>query len=362
MTELQHFPEKTFANVFALEAMCGADWSAIRAAHDHASQQLAVLRSGLAAYHDPNCSILVTGSLGRLEANSQSDADWMLLADSPSDPSHSRVVHDINKVVSDAGFKSVGPTNTFGTLVVSHELVHHIAGTRDTNENLTRRILLLAESTALTNAQVRERVIGNILQRYIVDDRAAAGARRDRGLVPHFLVNDVVRYWRTMASDYASKMWERRREGWATRNIKLRFSRKLLYVWGLLATFSPSLFPTADLESKENDSERAQLVLEHIRENTNVPPLDMLARVAMHPDVAPATRGDLFGSYDAFLLALANEETRKHLDKLPFEQATADERYCSLRDHGRVFGKALLDLFFDQHPGLQRLVREYGVF
>ena len=103
MTEPLNFPDKAaFTSVFALESACGAQWNAIRATRDHALTQLASLRESLAPYHDPNCSIVVTGSLGRLESNGQSDADWMLLADSPSDPNHGRVVHDINKVVTDA--------------------------------------------------------------------------------------------------------------------------------------------------------------------------------------------------------------------------------------------------------------------
>src|SRR6185436_12525425 len=44
------------------------------------------LASSLADLHDANCSVVVTGSLGRAEATEGSDADWVLLIDGPSEP------------------------------------------------------------------------------------------------------------------------------------------------------------------------------------------------------------------------------------------------------------------------------------
>lgn len=71
--------------------------------------------------------------------------------------------HRIRRIVA----KEAARTGTFGGIVASHELVHYIAGTRDTNENLTRRILLLSESRALTTPSIRSRVIQNVLLRYV---------------------------------------------------------------------------------------------------------------------------------------------------------------------------------------------------
>lgn len=347
----------------ALEQRLGARWEAISRARIRTDEILAGLRDALEGLDDPDCSVVVTGSLGRGEANDGSDADWFLLVDGPSDPSHARLANEIGPRIRSVVAKDVGPTGTFGELVASHELVHYIAGSRDTNKNLTRRMLLLAESRALTNPMVRERVIRNVLARYVLHDRPVSNKQGRYDSIPHFLLNDVVRYWRTVASDYASKMWERTQKGWGIRNVKLRFSRKLLFVWGLLASFSGPLFDDAGLLSQANrEDEFLLLLLDLIREQTDVAPLELLARVASAEGVKDDTLRDIFGAYDVFLAALADPERRDHLESIPFEQAMADEAYEPLRKASSRFRFAINDLFFVQHPKLPELIHKFGVF
>jgi predicted nucleotidyltransferase len=343
-----------------LEGRVGKNWTAIRAARVRTEEVVAELAEALANLHDANCSVMVTGSLGRGEATEGSDADWVLLVDGPSDPQHARLARDIEKRVREIVPKEVGPTGTFGSIVASHELVHYIAGTRDSNENLTRRILLLSESRALTNPLVRERVIRNVLARYVFYDRSVS-SRVSRRQPPHFLLNDVVRYWRTMASDYASKMWERSREGWGIRNVKLRFSRKLLFIWGLLAAFSGELFAPPELHQVENDDEYLLMLADLIRSQTDVAPLELLARVVL--DAGNDTVADaIFSSYDRFLGVLADADGRKALEAVQFENALDDPTYAGLRGLSQQFRGGVAQLFFDVHPKLPQLIRDFGVF
>jgi hypothetical protein len=219
-------------------------------------------------------------------------------------------------------------------------------------------MLLLAESYAISGRIVRERVIRNVLARYVELDRSV----RPLHPIPHFLLNDVVRYWRTMASDYASKMWERDKSGWATRNIKLRFSRKLLFAWGLLASFAGDLFPSPALTACSDPEEFVRLLADLIRQQTDVTPLDLVARVAADTRVKAETAKRIFGSYDEFLSRLSDPALRKHVDDVPFERAPDDEVYGELRTISHAFREGISSLFFDEHPKLPELLRRYGVF
>jgi len=349
------------STIDVLESRLGADWSGIRAARARTDAILGQLETAVASLHDANYSIIVTGSLGRGEATAGSDADWLLLVDGRSDSEHAILANSIRSRISGVVAKDVGATGTFGDIVRSHELVHYIAGTRDSNENLTRRILLLSESHALTNPLLRERVIREVLARYVIHDRSVQSRSGHRQTVPHFLLNDVVRYWRTMASDYASKMWERDREGWAIRNIKLRFSRKVLFLWGLLACFSGDLFAPSGLYDVESEDDYFSRLAELIRAQTEVSPLELLARAVLQSE-DDAVADAIFSSYDHFLSVLSDPGARKKLEAVRFEDALDDPTYADLRDGSHRFREGITRLFFDRHPKLPTLIRDFGVF
>jgi len=247
-------------------------------------------------------------------------------------------------------------------MAFSHDLVHHIAGIHDTNQNLTRRLLLLFESASLTQPLVRDKVIRNVLDRYITHDIVAPLSTPPRRVIPHFLLNDVVRYWRTMASDFAAKMWERQNEGWGLRNIKLRFSRKLIFVAGLLACFSFELDPPENADLIRGDRENLPSVLaNHVLRRLECSPLEALA-VALLTHGTDETSRKLFGAYDHFLGILLDQGKREELARLPIARALESPVWLEARDASHEFRDGLENLFMKSSGLLSELTLRFGLF
>ncbi len=339
-----------------------ARWEHVAAARDLATHVRAKLGQALRGFDSEDSSVVVSGSLARDEFTPGSDIDWTLLVDGQADPNVIEIVPPIELIVRAAAAKPLGREGTFGAMAFSHDLIHQIGGEDDTNRNTTRRILLLLESAPVGRPDAYERVLKNILQRYINEDD---GFRRGSGKyhVPRFLLNDFSRYWRTMAVDFAYKRRSRFGQGSAIRNFKLRMSRKLIYVSGLLTCFScelklnnrPRLFACpAPVGSPE--------CVACLRDFLKRTPLQILATALLaFPHLDPAAR-TLFGAYDRFLGLLADKTSRDHLDKLPLDPSPEDATWQEARRITHEFRDALLEIFFDKESGLYDLTRMYGVF
>lgn len=305
---------------------------------------------------------MVFGSLARGEFTAGSDIDWTLLVDGSADPKHLELARKIEQIVSQVASKKPGREGTFGTLSFSHELVHRIGGEDDTNRNTTRRILLLLESDVVERRDAYDRVVRNVLQRYVREDRGFVRRTGPRH-VPRFLLNDFARYWWTMAVDFAYKQRTRFGEGAAIRNIKLRMSRKLLYVSGLLTCFGCALgFARRLPEATCPEVGAEQECIDCLRKTLRQTPLEILAGTLLRFDHLHDTARKILNAYDGFLGILADDEKRSRLETLESEQYESDEVFQEARRLSHNYRDGLLDLFFDQKSGLFDLTRSYGVF
>jgi predicted nucleotidyltransferase len=338
----------------------GQAWPSIEAAARRSAEVQAQLRTLLRDEIPSDTSVVVFGSLARGEYTAGSDLDWTLLIDGQADEGHFSQVQAITRILKGARFHEPGPTGVFGNVAFSHPILHQIGGQEDTNKNTTQRILLLLESLSIGKADAHERVLRLILSRYVEDDRGLLYGSKSH-LIPMFLLNDIVRYWRTVAVDFVYKQRERS-SGWALRNAKLRMSRKLIFVSGLLTCFSFELFGGDRRWTEGGDHLSTPALVRFLRERIQVTPLESLAEVLLRPSISPDTGRALFGSYDAFLELLDDPEKRNRLKDLPLDELGTDATFKLVRQLGREFQGGLDRLFFEEDATLRELIKRYGVF
>ena len=180
--------------------------------------------------------------------------------------------------------------------------------------------------------------------------------------IPRFLLNDIVRYCRTMAVDFAAK--RREREGWLLRNFKLRLSRKLIFAAGLAATLSCSLRPPRALTRAENakEDDYTAIMAEHLLTFANRTPLDSVAWLALEFGANAEVVHDIFDAYDTFLGILGDEGKRQRLEALTPETMREDPLFAESRAIGDQFQRGLSKLFFGTDGQLTEAAQRYGVF
>lgn len=296
------------------------DFAHLRAAREATRVGLHERRHRLAGV-DAGCVALM-GSWGRHEVTSGSDVDWLLIGDG-----------DLEGVERALG-RASGTRDLFNTRIEVADLAQ-VGASVDDVPNLTRRLLLLCESVALTDPRAHRAALRALLTAYLDGDR------RDRR-PPRFLLNDLIRYWRTIAVEFEGK-GERK---WALRHAKLRTSRTVLFAGGLL--------PVLECHHVVVDD-----VLPLLLERFAQPPADRLAHAFVQYDAVDAGARAL-GAYDRFLGLLDDPDRRRRLETLTREDADDDPVFQEARRLGRELQQGLLALLFEREP-LRRLVRQYGV-
>jgi hypothetical protein len=344
--------------IFALEDRLGRVWAGFRECEESTTNAREELEQEIGPQSTGDASIVFHGSLARREFTEGSDADWSLLIDGKADTQHMEAALEIKDRIVNLGIGKPGPEGIFGRLAFSHDLVNYIGGSDDSNSNTTRRILLLLESIPIGIPDAHRRVVRNVLARYLSEDY---GWRLGRP-VPRFLLNDIARYWRTIAVDFAYKQRQRGGQGWALRSAKLRLSRKLIYASGLLYCFSSARHPEIASLTQASDS-RTQAVTEHLWGLSQQPPIDLLASTLMPYPALHGAALDIFDSYDEFLRLMRDPKIRRHLDELGHDDADGDGVFNHVREIGHLFQVGLDRVFLEANEsGILELVKRFGVF
>ena len=186
--------------LIALADRTGGTFATLAAARERTERRVAELVAALGRHEvAEGVAICVFGSWARGELTDGSDDDWAVLVGGPFAPYDRDVCLEVVAATEALGVgeRKPGSQDLFGLPFDVTELGQKIGLDADTNTNLTRRMLLLLESRELHGA-VRSGAIADILARYLKQ-----GVKSYRP--PRFLLNDLVRYWRTICVDFEGK-------------------------------------------------------------------------------------------------------------------------------------------------------------
>jgi hypothetical protein len=163
---------------------------------------------------------------------------------------------------------------------------------------------------------------------------------------PRFLLNDMIRYWRTVCVDFVGKERAGTGEKWALRDIKLRLSRKALFAGGLLPVLLCHRYSRDDIHP---------FLVDVLRR----PSIDRVALAFFEVGAIDAGVRAI-RAYDRFIGMLGDAGSRSELERLSKSDADGSRVFHEGKRLGSDFQQGLLALLFE--TSLEPLVREYGIF
>jgi hypothetical protein len=198
-----------------------------RFAEDHAIQEF------------PGLTIFAAGSYGRFEASAHSDIDvFFIMQDLDSgDPPRElddfnlrrmRVLAGVIRAADAMTFPNFSNDGEFLDIFRLSDILQSLGGRHDDYRNhFTARLLLLLEGKPLFGYEQHAVILDRVIDSYLRDYEDHPINFR-----PTFLVNDIMRFWKTLCLNYEHRRNqpagdELRRRRQKIKNFKLKFSRML---------------------------------------------------------------------------------------------------------------------------------------
>lgn len=292
--------------------------------------------------------IVAFGSLARHEWTDRSDFDYLVLVhDDVSAKKTRKALLAAEAAREHLEANEPGATGMFGVVASALDLLGRIGLQEDTNESLTRRILLLEESVSLLNQTKHNKLVDRIVQRYLVeyDERPKKG-------VPRLLLNDTIRYWRTLAVDYQAKNWRRPSEtGWGLRYLKLRTTRKLCFA----SMFAVLLLPTLEQEP---------VTSEFLSPKFQIPALGRFIFLLPHlSDDGKERMQEVLRIAGRFNGRLASDEFRRNASSIPSNTpiALASEDFQQASNDASQLQELLTYIFFRDNETIRQASEKYAL-
>lgn len=271
----------------------------------------------------------VNGSLARREFTSGSDVDYFILKVDGSAADDAADQKAFRDALSTEGFKMPSLGGVFERTLLTSALLGPIGGDDDHNETLTRRMLFLLEGEWIFNRGGFEHLRRDLVIKYVSDDL-------EREKLPLYLLNDIVRYWRTICVDYEHKTADHKKAK-PLRLAKLRMSRMILCFAGMIAV--------AETEGMDAAAKRTRLG-------------DLFAMQAL--ERLQSILGDEFGvartEYGKFLERLDDKAFRIALD-VKGDDGLKSNEYAEITAVARRFKEALISILVEKYGVNSLLVR-----
>ncbi|MDX6682309.1 MAG: hypothetical protein QOG94_2348 [Solirubrobacteraceae bacterium] len=208
---------------------------------EYSAQRLRELGGRLEALNpllrDHPLCVYATGSYGRLEGWSGSDIDLFFLYDGADDSrrfpwtTFLRLSSRLIEATEEMGFPPFSGDGRYLEVQYVHEMEKVLGSPRDDSLNaFTARMLLVLESRPLHDDELYQRLLKRIIGFYYRDYED-----HPDDFWPAFLINDILRFWRTLTLNYehhrlkllglVGEERERRKAQSALKNYKLKVSR-----------------------------------------------------------------------------------------------------------------------------------------
>ena len=319
-------------------------YQSLKKAKKHSEEILIKLRKDLENQIDSkNFCIVTTGSYAGCEASKSSDLDCFIIVNNKNYDKYFNYTNDniesndelkqlMQNIIYKYIEKDAGDTGTFGidAVVTINDLVTNIGGTDDNNVKFTRRMLFLLEGKFLYNENLYDEFRKKLIETYIKNTVS------DNQLSKFFL-NDIIRFYRTMATDFEHKVTEKDKIG-GVRNIKLAFSRKLLDFAGIIVV-AETAQKTRDVKIKET----LKLL--------DMSPLERIESISGY-------RADkVLKFYNYFLEEISDNDVRIELNELEYKNRP---KFRSLKNESKHFSWALSSMlkqtYDETHPIYHALI------
>lgn len=334
MTKRIKYPKKpTFTDLSHCPAL-KANW-------EYSCDKLSHLNARLVdKVKTPDVAIVVAGSFGRLDACSESDLDYMILTEKPNGD-----MADVKSVIVEAakelGIPMPNQTGVFSETIPITDMIERTGSKDDSISSLAQRMLLLMESRPIYNEQLFRDVVNRTLRKYL------ASVIEDTAKEALFLINDIIRYFRTICVNYEFNFWKEE-DKWVMRNVKLRHSRIVMYAGLLLLVLNSSKY------TEHDDNKWA-----YLSTRVELSPLEKIAHV--YKDNRDHAVNRVLSIYDVFLRKISNPEMRKAL-RIDYEERYKSPDYIEMKVTSDALQTELTRFIFAQKGRWTEQVLEYLIF